>query len=130
MPYATETDLLERMGEHEMRQVADHTRSGTADTEVVEAALEDADNLIDGYVAAKYATPLPSVPPLVRSWAVSIARYVLHRNGAPDHVEQDYKDGHLDRQRDNRRRQFRQLQRRYLGCRARRRGSRHDPRRR
>lgn len=92
MPYATETDLLDRMGEHEMRQVADHTRSGTADTEVVAAALADADNLIDGYVGARYATPLPSIPPLVRTWAVSIARYVLHRNGAPDHVEQDYKD--------------------------------------
>lgn len=92
MTYATDEDLLERMGETELRQVADHTRSGTADTEVVEAALEDADNLINGYIAAKYATPLPSTPPLIRTWAVSIARYVLHRNGAPEHIEQDYKD--------------------------------------
>lgn len=92
MPYATDDDLLDRMGETELRQVADHTRSGTADVEVVEAALSDADNLINGYIAVKYALPLPSVPPQVNTWAVSIARYILHRDGAPKHVESDYKD--------------------------------------
>ena len=59
---------------------------------MVDAALVHADNLINGYVAAKYAVPFVSVPDLVRTWAVSIARYHLHRDGAPDYVEADYKD--------------------------------------
>lgn len=92
MTYATLDDLVERAGDVELRQIADRDRDGTVDPEVVAAALDDADNLINGYVAAKYALPLPSVPRIVRTWAVSIARHVLHRNGAPDHVRDDYKD--------------------------------------
>lgn len=92
MIYCTLTDLIERAGEAEIRQIADRDRDGVPDQGVVDAAIEDAGNLIDGYVGAKYTLPLPSVPAIVRTWAVSIARYVLHRNGAPDHVETDYKD--------------------------------------
>ena len=92
MPYATLADLIERAGEAEIRQVADRDRDGTIDADVIEAALTDADNLVNGYVAAKYTVPLASVPDLVRTWAVSIARYVLHRNGPADHIAQDYKD--------------------------------------
>lgn len=92
MTYATLDDLIERAGDVEIRQIADRDRDGTPDPEVIAAALDDADNLINGYVAVKYATPLPSVPDIVRTWAVSIARYILHRNGAPDHVGADYKD--------------------------------------
>lgn len=92
MPYATLTDLIERAGEAEIRQIADRDRDGTPDPEVVEAALTDADNAIDGYVFARYSRPLASTPPVLKTWAVSIARYILHRNGAPDHVAQDYKD--------------------------------------
>lgn len=92
MTYATLDDLISRAGAEEIRQVSDRDRDGVPDTEVIAAALADADHAIDGYVAAKYALPLVSVPPQVKTWAVSIARYRLHRNGAPDHVEQDYKD--------------------------------------
>lgn len=92
MAYATLDDLIERAGLAEIRQTADRDRDGTPDAEVIAAAIEDAGNLIDGYIATRYATPLPSVPRLVKTWAVSIARYLLHRNGAPEHVAQDYKD--------------------------------------
>lgn len=92
MPYATLDDLVERAGATEIRQIADRDRDGTPDTAVIEAAIADAGNQIDGYLATKYALPLASVPPILRTWAVSIARYVLHRNGAPDYIVQDYKD--------------------------------------
>ncbi len=92
MTYATLSDLLDRAGEPEIKQIADRDRDGTPDPDVVEAALIDADNAIDGYVFARYSRPLASIPPVLRTWAVSIARYVLHRNGAPEHVAQDYKD--------------------------------------
>lgn len=92
MTYATLGDLIDRGGAAEMRQIADRDRDGTPDPDVIEAALIDADNAIDGYVFARYARPLPSIPPVLKTWATSIARYILHRNGAPDHVAQDYKD--------------------------------------
>lgn len=92
MTYASLDDLVARAGDAEIRQIADRDRDGTPDPAVVAAALLDADNAIDGYIATKYDLPLPSVPALVRTWAVSIARYGLHRNGAPEHVRQDYTD--------------------------------------
>lgn len=92
MTYASISDLTERAGDQELRQIADRDRDMLPDQPVVDAALIHADNVINGYVAAKFTLPLATVPDLVRTWAVSIARYILHRNGAPDHVAQDYKD--------------------------------------
>lgn len=92
MTYATLSDLIDRAGDAEIRQIADRDRDGTPDPDVVAAALQDADDAINGYIGARYDLPLASVPPQLRTWAVSIARYVLHRNGAPEHVAQDYKD--------------------------------------
>lgn len=92
MAYATLADLIERAGATEINQIADRDRDGTPDPDVIAAALTAADNLIDGYVGTRFDVPLAVAPALVVTWAVSIARYVLHRNGAPEHVERDYKD--------------------------------------
>ncbi|MBS7541493.1 gp436 family protein [Ancylobacter lacus] len=92
MGYASLDDLVERAGEAEIRQVADRDRDGTPDPEVIAAALAAADQTVDGYLAVRFAMPLSTVPPLVRKWATSIARYQLHRSGAPDHVVRDYRD--------------------------------------
>lgn len=92
MAYATLNDLIERAGEIEIQQLADRDRDMIPDADVIDAALDDAGNLIDGYIATRYSTPLPTVPRLVSTWAVSIARYILFRDGAPEHVAQDYKD--------------------------------------
>ena len=92
MTYATLSDLVERAGDAELRQIADRDRDGTPDPDVIAAALTGADNVIDGYVFARYSRPLPSIPPILATWATSIARYTLHRNGAPAWVAQDYKD--------------------------------------
>ena len=91
MTYATLDDLLARAGLAEMLDVADRDRSGAPDPAVVAAALTHADNIVNGYVAAKYG-PLTTVPDLVRTWCVSIARYLLWSNGAPENVRQDYDD--------------------------------------
>ncbi|WP_299165799.1 DUF1320 domain-containing protein [uncultured Tateyamaria sp.] len=91
MTYASEEDLIRRAGAQEIRQVSDRDRDGEIDQDVVDAALKSADDMINGYVAVKYALPLATVPDLLTEWAVSIARYKLHHNGAPDHVDADYK---------------------------------------
>ena len=92
MTYAVLADLINRAGVMEIRQVADRNDDGDPDTLVVEAALVAADRLIDGYVGTRYDLPMAEVPELVKIWAVSIARYNLHSAGAPDYVEQDFKD--------------------------------------
>ncbi|GAA0311700.1 MULTISPECIES: gp436 family protein [Rhodovulum] len=92
MSYAVLADLIARAGHVEILQVADRDGLGVPDPDVIAAALADADSTINGYVRVKYALPLPGTPRLLNTWAVSIARYVLHRDGAPDHVTADYKD--------------------------------------
>ena len=67
--YASLADLIARAGEAEIRQTADRNLDGTADTDVVNAALTDADNLINGYLRARYSLPLATTPALVKTWA-------------------------------------------------------------
>ncbi len=97
--YATLGDLTARAGEEELLQVADRDGDGVIDTDVVAAAITTAESEINGYIGARYRLPLIVVPDLVTAWAVSIARYHLHRDGAPDHVVRDWKSA-LDGLRD------------------------------
>lgn len=92
MSYASLADLIERAGEEEVLQVADRDNDGVADPGVIEAALIHADNIANGFLAVRYTLPLTTVPDLLRTWCVSIARYQLHRDGAPDYVVRDHKD--------------------------------------
>jgi phage gp36-like protein len=90
--YAVLADLIARAGDDEIRQIADRDRDGVADATVIAAALQDADNTVNGYLRTRFDLPLVATPSLVRTWAVSIARHMLHRNGPPDHVVADYRD--------------------------------------
>mgnify|MGYP001614563127 CR=1 FL=1 len=89
--YATLADLVDRAGDSEILQVADRDLDGVADASVITAALQAADDTINAYLAPRYALPLSVVPAIVVKWAVSLARYTLHRDGAPDHVADDQK---------------------------------------
>jgi phage gp36-like protein len=90
--YANLQDLIERAGETEILEIADRDGDQVADPDVVSAALAEADRKINGYLAVRYLVPLSTIPDTVVGWAVVIARYVLHRDGAPDHVVRDYRD--------------------------------------
>lgn len=92
MSYASLADLIERAGEDEILQVADRDSDGVIDPDVVTAALVHADNMANGYLAVRFALPLATVPDLLRTWCISIARYHLHRDGPPDHIVRDYRD--------------------------------------
>ncbi|WP_333822858.1 gp436 family protein [Pinisolibacter sp.] len=92
MPYCALADLIDRAGEAEILQVADRDMDGIADPAVIDAAIGSAGDQIDAYLAGRFALPLVPVPAIVVTWAVSIARYLLHRDGAPDHVVRDQRD--------------------------------------
>ncbi len=90
MPYATLDDLIERAGQREILDTADRDKDGIADADVIASALATAEAEINGYVATKYILPFVEVPALVKNWAVSLARYYLHRAKRPELVKEDY----------------------------------------
>ncbi len=100
MSYATLQSLIDRFGADEILQLSDRDVPplGAINEAVVTRALTDAANTIDGYLAARYTLPLPSVPPLLELFACDIARYRLMTR-PPDEARQRYTDalGWLDK---------------------------------
>lgn len=123
MPYVTLLQLAESPGALELAQVASTQHSAVVDAELMEGTLrvedrsaytagqiaaadeakarileliKEADGLIDGYLARRYALPLATPPGLLVTWARAIVRYKLHpdRDGddRSDPVVRDYRD--------------------------------------
>ncbi len=74
MSYATVDDLLADTPAHLVAQL---TGTAEPDEAAVERALTNATAEIDGYIAARYALPLLSVPPALKRICVDIAVYRL-----------------------------------------------------
>lgn len=67
------------------------------DQDVIDAAIEDADAIIDGYCGIKYSVPFATVPTRVKSGSAKIAAYNLFEKraasvGMPDAIRQSYED--------------------------------------
>jgi len=92
MAYATESDLIERYGAAELLAVADRDGNGSADSGMMERALDDASAEIDVYLAGRYALPLAHVPTVLVRIACDIARYRLWADRASDEVRRRYED--------------------------------------
>jgi phage gp36-like protein len=92
MPYANALDLETRFGLEELIQLTDRAFAGTPDMGVVEAALADASQLIDGYLAGRYTLPLSETPAPIKRACCDISRHYLHGNGAPEDVRRAYDD--------------------------------------
>lgn len=75
--YSTQSDLETRIDPQLLRALADDDADGLADTDVVDAAIADADSLIDTYLRARYTVPLSPAPDAVRSISASVAIYFL-----------------------------------------------------
>lgn len=94
MSYTTLDQLKKRFGDDILIRVTDRTNppTGLIDVDTVDQALLDTDAIIDGYLQARYALPVASVPTQLRDLAMSIAIYKLHIYSAEDKITQDYKD--------------------------------------
>lgn len=90
MPYATQDDLTTRYGADELVQLTDTEGTGEADAAKIAAAIADAEQTVNGYVAGRYAVPLTPVPAQVRRWACDLARYYLHPVAVSELVEKNY----------------------------------------
>ncbi len=92
MPYASQADLVARFGSDELIQLTDRTNAGTIDSSVVTTALTDADAMINGYLAARYAVPVSPTPQLLLRLAADIARALLWKDRPTEAVRQAQED--------------------------------------
>ncbi|MGD9539087.1 MAG: gp436 family protein [Alphaproteobacteria bacterium] len=94
MSYTTKQQMIDRFGQVELVQLTDRGADpqGVIDDAVIERALADADALIDGYLAGRYATPLSPAPALIVQLAADIARYKLFDDRAPEEVRLRFQD--------------------------------------
>jgi len=95
MPYATPADLALRHGADRLIELTDRDRDGVGDDPQIAQALVDASHEIDGYLAARYKLPLPTVPALLARIACDIALYrllSLRRMGDIEDARRRYED--------------------------------------
>ena len=92
--YAVRQDMIDRFGEPEIRQLTDRLDppAGAIDDTVLNEALDDADGLVDSYLAGRYALPLASVPKILKRYACDIARAFLWKDSAGETVHRAYED--------------------------------------
>jgi phage gp36-like protein len=71
--YCTQTDMENRLDPKHLVELADDDADGTTDTAVVEAAIADADGLIDSHLRSRYSVPLDPVPALITKLSADLA---------------------------------------------------------
>ena len=94
MSYCTTADIEKRLTQTELRQLTDLDGNGTVNADVVAAAIERADALIDSYLARRYDVPLETVPDVVQSASADLAIYLLQKDRQS--VTEDVKNSHDD----------------------------------
>lgn len=85
--YCTQQDLYDRFGQVQIDQLADRNADGVPDAGVVDAAIADASETIDGYIASRYTLPLAATPPLINRLCCDLARYQLFSDAVPELVQ-------------------------------------------
>jgi phage gp36-like protein len=90
--YATQQQLTDRYGLAMLVALTDRGEeaTGTIDPAVLTRVLADTDAMIDGYLMARYALPLSTVPPLVTDLAQVIAIWKLHTSEPDPKIKADY----------------------------------------
>lgn len=92
MAYLTLQDMIDRFGETTLIQLTDRADPPTdaIDPVVLGRAIADSEELINGYVAGRYAVPLTPVPELVKRLAGDLAFYHLHIDQVAELVADRY----------------------------------------
>ena len=94
MIYATSEEFIEAYGQElsiELTNLEDPTATAVDET-VMARGLTRASSLIDGYLSGRYALPLATLPPLLTTLCLDIARYQMGHNAMEEDVRQRYED--------------------------------------
>jgi phage gp36-like protein len=95
MAYATAAELATRYGADRLVHLTDRDGDGIGDDPMINQAIADAEAEIDGYLAARYQLPLPTVPAILARIACDIAIYrllSLRAMGDIDDARRRYED--------------------------------------
>lgn len=92
MTYATQDDLIDRVGERLLIDLTDREeqQSLMIDADAVAQALGHADAEINGYLADRYVLPLSEVPPTIVDLACVLAIWRLHTYEPTSKIKADY----------------------------------------
>lgn len=95
MAYCTLADIrASRIPEDALIGLTDDDGLGAVSDPVVEQAIAEADELIDGYLRGRYEVPLAAAPGIVKRLSATIAAHLLYgrRPGfeTPKRVAEDY----------------------------------------
>lgn len=91
--YATVEELIAAVPDPDL--LAQATGTEEPDEAALERALIDASAKIDGYLGSRYSLPLPTLPPVLRTYCIDIALYGLlnfRALGDLEDVRMRYKD--------------------------------------
>ena len=94
MALITKNDLSLKYGEQELINRTDNDNIGAVDDDILAEHIKNAESIINGYLKGRYAVPLSSdnAPQMVKGIACTLTRKNYYdKDGAPDHVESDYK---------------------------------------
>ena len=94
LAYTTLSQLTDRFGAALLIALTDRgpVATGLVVQAPVDRAIADTAAVIDGYLAARYALPLVTVPALVGDLAQVIAIYKLHPYAPDPKIDADYKE--------------------------------------
>ncbi|MCT4554633.1 MAG: DUF1320 domain-containing protein [Pelagimonas sp.] len=94
MAYTTQQELEDRFGTATLIALTDRAElaTGVIDADIVARAIADADALIDGFLAARYALPMEGVPDPLGALSRAITLYNLHVYEPAEKIVRDYKD--------------------------------------
>lgn len=92
MPYATALDMVDAFGWSEMRDLTDtgEPRLDDVNQVVLGKALQDASDMIDGYLVGRYALPFANAPQVLRVHCRGLARYLLMTHTPDERAKGDF----------------------------------------
>jgi len=87
--YCTEQNLIDRLGEAEIRALTDYERVDWVSPDTLARAIEAASAEIDGYLSRRYGAPLASAPDRIVDCACILTRCRLYTHDRPADVAGD-----------------------------------------
>jgi phage gp36-like protein len=92
--YCTQADIRKLLPAEEIAALTDDAGGDTVNAPVLLEAIHEADSIIDGFLAKRYAVPVRPVPALVRglSRAIAIQRLYQRREHVPEVRQKAYED--------------------------------------
>lgn len=84
--YLTALEYVTRFGEGETVRITDETRTGVVNAAKLQAALDDAVQIVESYLSARYTLPLSPVPTMLKRIVGDLTRELLHIDRPTDEM--------------------------------------------